>query len=172
MHNRSGEIAAAAAEFAGRWGEPLTLGLSFLIPAVIVLLWFVFGRDQKIQVLETCIPPHGMNPAEVGFVADGEANHKDLMALIPYFANKGYLSIYEYEEDKIQLTRMREMGAEEKPFAKLFFDGLFRDAEADSSGRITVKLDELPPSRKQTNARIFLRIRSMFTPSKFPANRR
>lgn len=146
MRNRSGEITAAAAGFAGRWGEPLALGMSFLIPAVIVLLWFVFGRDQKIPVSETCFPPRGMNPAEVGFVADGEANHKDLMALIPYFANKGYLSIYEYEEDKIQLIRLREMGAEEKTFAKLFFDGLFRDAEADASGRTAVKLDELPPS--------------------------
>ena len=102
----------------------MALGLG--LPIVVIILWFLFGRDKKIIPTVEFYPPEGMNPAEVGYVMDGTADKKDLLSLIIYFADKGYISIEEVDKNDFIITKLKEIDGNEKNFAQTLFLGLFR----------------------------------------------
>ena len=53
-------------------------------------------------------PPEGYNSAEVGFLYEGTADTKDIISLLIYLADKGYLKIEEisrnYKQNSIKLS--------------------------------------------------------------------
>ena len=53
----------------------------------------------------TPYPPQGMTPAEVGYVLDGTADKKDLISMILYFAEQGYLTIEQTNKKKFTLHK-------------------------------------------------------------------
>lgn len=108
-----------------------------IVPLITFILWFIFGRDPKMVKTVEFYAPDGMTPAEIGYVADGIVNNKDLSAMIVYFAEKGYLEIREYDEDKFELIKKTSIPAEEKRFAKTLFNAYFMQSDV-------VKMDELP----------------------------
>ena len=115
---------------------PLTATL-IVIPAVMLLLWFLFGRDPKIVKTVEFYPPEGMTPADMGYVIDGSVDYKDVLSLIMYLAEKGYLRITEYDKNRFRLDKLRDIDRSEKTFVRTFFRGLF---EAGDS----VETDDLP----------------------------
>lgn len=92
---------------------------------LLLLLWFLFGRDPHIVPTVEFYPPQGMTPAEVGYVLDGTADKKDLISLILYFAEKGYLTIEQTNKKKFILHKQCDIPQTEKKFARTLFDGLF-----------------------------------------------
>lgn len=116
-----------ATYIAGKIGA-MALGVG--LPIVIILLWFFFGRDKKIIPTVEFYPPEGMNPAEVGYVMDGSADKKDLLSLIMYFADKGYISIEEVDKKDFLITKLTEIDGNEKNFAQTLFLGLFRKGDS------------------------------------------
>ena len=73
----------------------LTSILSIVLPLLFVLitylLWNKFGKGK--QVIETVefYPPQGFNSAEVGFLYKGKVENEDVISLLIYLANKGYI---------------------------------------------------------------------------------
>ena len=71
-------------------------------------IWVKYGKDE--QVIETVefYPPAGYNSAEVGFLYKGYADTKDIISLLIYLADKGYLRIEEtsdrYSKKPIKLS--------------------------------------------------------------------
>ena len=112
------------------WGKIGAMAMGVLLPIVIILLWFLFGRDKKIIPTVEFYPPEGMNPAEVGYVMDGMADKKDLLSLIMYFADKGYISIEEVDKKDFLITKLAEIDGNEKNFAQTLFLGLFRKGDS------------------------------------------
>lgn len=118
------------------WAKTATVALGIVLPVLIILLWFLFGRDKKIIPTVEFYPPEGMTPAEVGFVMDNAADKKDLLSLIFYFADKGYISIQEVEKEGLfgkksfVITKLREIDGNEKNFARTLFIGLFRKGDS------------------------------------------
>ncbi len=118
------------------WAKTATVALGIVLPVLIILLWFLFGRDKKIIPTVEFYPPEGMTPAEVGFVMDNAADKKDLLSLIFYFADKGYISIREVEKEGLfgkksfVITKLREIDGNEKNFARTLFIGLFRKGDS------------------------------------------
>ena len=112
------------------WGKIGAIAMGVLLPVVIILLWFLFGRDKKIIPTVEFYPPEGMNPAEVGYVMDGMADKKDLLSLIMYFADKGYISIEEVDKKDFLITKLAEIDGNEKNFAQTLFLGLFRKGDS------------------------------------------
>ena len=93
--------------------------IMFLIPiaflGIAILLWHKFGRDN--QVIETVefYPPEGFNSLEVGFLYKGKAERKDVVSLLIYLANQGYIKIAETEEKTLfskskgfKITKLKE----------------------------------------------------------------
>lgn len=99
--------------------------LCIVIGAASLILWLIFGRDKKIIPTVEFYPPEGLNPAEVGLIVDGTADKSDLLSLIIYFADKGYLTIKQKDKKDFTLTKVKEIDTKEKKFARTLFDGLF-----------------------------------------------
>ena len=111
------------------------------IAAIIsLLLFFIFGRDDKAVETVEFYPPEDMTSAEVGYVIDGYADDPDIISLIMYYADKGYLTIEEEGEGKkktFTLHKVKDLPADSHLYETLFFNGLFM------GNREHVTLDEL-----------------------------
>ena len=118
------------------WMKPAVMGILIGVAVILALLWLLFGRDKKIIPTVEFYPPEGLTPAEVGLVIDGTADKKDLVSMIIYYAEKGYLSIEQYDKKKFRLVKLRDIDPEEKMFAKTLFNGLFENGDV-------VNLDDL-----------------------------
>ena len=157
----------------GYWVNPLSsdwagyaaVVLVFLVPLLVCLLWFFFGRNRKIGKTIEFYPPKGLTPAETGCVLHGIAGRKDLLSLVGYLADRGYLKIHQSAEDTFLLEKLRDVAEEEKSFVHTFFDGLFRQerrVNPDTLGeefeksysRAQDELEELYKRKKKRSERI------------------
>ncbi len=107
------------------WTETALLTIAPVLAALMLILWFLCGRDSHIVPTVEFYPPKGMTPAEVGYVLDGIADKKDLISLILYFAEQGYLTIEQQDQKKFILHKQCEIPQTEKKYARTLFDGLF-----------------------------------------------
>lgn len=111
--------------------------IMFLIPIIFlgisILLWYRYGRDD--QVIETVefYPPEGFNSLEVGFLYKGKAGSYDVVSLLIYLANKGYIKITEIEQKLLfsktksfKITKLKEYDGNNVN-EKLFLEGLFKN---------------------------------------------
>ena len=111
--------------------------LPLLVPVIglliAFLLWYLFGRDDKVIETVEFYPPDGMNSLEVGFAYKAVADNQDAVSLLLHLANQGYIQISEYEKKALfgkkkkdfMLKKLKEYeGTDENE--KLFFDGLFK----------------------------------------------
>ncbi len=72
------------------------IGLIILFSSFIIislLLFFLYGKDDKVYPSVEVRAPEDLNSAETGYIIDGYADQKDVISLIIYWANKGYLTI-------------------------------------------------------------------------------
>ena len=93
-----------------------------------VVLWMAFGRDDKMFPTVEFYPPDGMTPAEAGYVIDGCVDDKDVVSLILYWADKGYLEIVEKKKGDFELVKLKEHTG--KSFEKPMFNRLFKNGNA------------------------------------------
>lgn len=112
-----------------------------LIPAIlagvaVLVLFLLFGRDEQIITSIQYQPPEGLDSAAVGYIIDGKVQNKDLLSLIIYWADKGYLSIEEKRKDKLTLHMIRSLPANLPKYQKIMFDELFKTG-------LSVNIDEL-----------------------------
>lgn len=97
-----------------------------------VLIWTSMGKKKQSFPTVEFYPPQGTTSADVGFLIDGRVDPFDITSLIIYWADKGYLSITEYNTKKLfgtrksfLLTKLREMGNEVKPYERKMFSEMF-----------------------------------------------
>ena len=109
--------------------------LMFIVPSISLLLSFVlwkkYGKDE--QVIETVefYPPQGFNSLEIGFLYKGNVEDKDVISLLIYLANKGYIKISENKDKSLFstgnnfiITKLKDYDGSD-PNEKLFLTGLF-----------------------------------------------
>lgn len=106
--------------------------LSVIVSAVAGILAFVlflmYGRDKRTVETVEFYPPEGMTSAEVGYVIDGYADDEDLVSLIIYYADKGYLSIEEQGKGRHKyfvLNKLKDLPPEAKMYENIFFNNMF-----------------------------------------------
>lgn len=63
---------------------------------ILVLIKELQDHDDPVTPIITFDPPDDLDPSAVGYIVDGQADDVDMMALVPYWAKKGYVEI----EDK------------------------------------------------------------------------
>ncbi|MGI6123547.1 MAG: DUF2207 domain-containing protein [Acetivibrionales bacterium] len=97
-----------------------------------ILIWLSMGKKKQSFPTVEFYPPQGTTSADVGFLIDGRVDPFDITSLIIYWADKGYLSIAEYNTKKLfgtkksfLLTKLREMGDEVKPYERKMFSEMF-----------------------------------------------
>lgn len=78
----------------------------FVIPIVglimSILIWYKYGKNE--QVIETVefYLPHDLNSLETALLYKGKATKYDVVSLLIYLANKGYIQIIDKETDSNQ----------------------------------------------------------------------
>lgn len=108
----------------------LFASLLFILFAMIAPIWWlVRGRDKEIIETVELYPPNGMTPAEVAYLLDGDLEDEEMMFMIFYLADKGYISI-ESEENGFILRKAKAIPETEPDYLQSFKDYLFqRDAK-------------------------------------------
>lgn len=148
------------------------LGLSFLdifyiVPLIFlmisIIMWYKHGRDDKPVETVEFYPPSGFNSLEVGFLYKGYSDNKDVISLLVYLANLGYISIIETEEKRLfskskgfKLRKLKDYDGNNIN-EKLFLDNLFTKKYLDTSklpvdanGKVHIKSFELAELEEKT----------------------
>lgn len=106
--------------------------LIFVIPLVglfiSLLLWFVFGKDDKVIDTVEFNPPDGVNSLELGFLYRGYADSSDVVSLLIFLANKGYIKIKEKKNDNFEIIKIKDYDGQDEN-EKMFLDGLYEFGE-------------------------------------------
>lgn len=123
-----------------------------IIPIICIIiafiLWIKYGKDDVVVESVEFYPPNDLNSFELAHAYKGYSESNDVVSLLIYLANKGYIRIENLNKkgkDKFKFVRLREYdGANE--FEKLFMKGLFKLAKTDHSGYKEVTLTSLKDS--------------------------
>lgn len=117
-----------------------------VVPLAIVALFFSWwrrlrGRGGKSndQIPTYPYPPEGLTSAHVGAYIDQQANTRDVISLIPYWAAEGYLLI-KHEDETMMLTKDGELPSDFPSYERLLFDKMFADQEIITMKELSNKL--------------------------------
>ncbi|MCH5267010.1 MAG: DUF2207 domain-containing protein [Lachnospiraceae bacterium] len=113
------------------WPALLAILISLGGAGAAFAMWWKVGRDDPVVESIQFHPPKGLNSLEVAFAFNGRASNEDVVSLLVYLAQKGYIAIHEEAKKgllakntsfSIQKTREYDgnNGAE-----RLFMQGLF-----------------------------------------------
>jgi len=84
------------------------------------MLFRRYGREDLFVPVVRFDPPEDFSPLEVGYIADGRVDNKDLTSLIFYWADQGCLSIKEESKKDITFTRIKDPKTDKKHERNLF----------------------------------------------------
>ncbi len=98
-----------------------------------VILFLVFGIDEKPVKTVEFYAPEGMTPSEVGYIIDGSVDNRDVLSLIIYWAHKGYLTIEDTGGNAFTLRKVKDLEPGAKPFETHMFKKLFKSGDETTS---------------------------------------
>lgn len=102
------------------------LAVTFIVLTLTVGLFITAGKDEKILPSIQYQPPEGLDSAAVGYIIDGSVENKDMITLILYWADRGFLRIEEKKKGEVVLYKLRKMTKKEPDYQKYLFDQLFK----------------------------------------------
>lgn len=114
-----------AGEMTTAWMWWLMMLIIIAAPLLSILLWFRFGKDPKVVRTVEFYPPEGVSPAELGYIIDGAVDSRDIVSLIIYWANEGYLTIREDAKEQFTLIKKKDLPETAKTYEYTMFEGLF-----------------------------------------------
>lgn len=125
---------------------PMVLIIAAAALSALLLLYILLKKQKKAVQTVEFYPPEGMSSAEVGVIIDEMADDIDLISLIPWWGEKGYLTIEEVPDKKgregkhaaLLLHKVKELPADAPLYQRTLFDALFATNPRN--------LDDLPRS--------------------------
>ena len=150
-------------------------GLPILFLIISIILWRKYGKDEKVMETVEFYPPEGFNSLEVAQLYKGKAEKKDVISLLIYLANKGYIKITEMVDEASILKSKEYKITELKKYdgdnitEKLFLKGLFMSKDTykrvfgknnNQLKQNEVTLDELENKFYRTIDKILVKVNS------------
>ncbi len=141
------------------------LSLLVLVPfcllIIFFILWYKFGKDDKLPVVVEFYPPEGLSSLDVAFYFKGKVENTDVVPLLIELANEGCVKINEIKPDgkfkkksDFTIEKVSEYNGDDQN-KKLFFEGLFEKGKKQT----VTKQDLYNKFYKTVNA-IMLRVNS------------
>ena len=115
------------------------LGMTIAIFVVVGVLFIFFGRDEKIIPSIQYQPPQDMDSAVVGYVVDGSVDDQDVISLILYWADKGYLKMKEKGKDDMLFIKLCDIPKEEPRYQRRMFKALFKKKDKVKASSLKYK---------------------------------
>lgn len=124
------------------WVAFVSIAVAIMGALIAFILWYIFGRDDPVIETVEFYPPNGLNSLELAFAYKGSVDNEDVVSLLIYLAQKGYLTIREEGKKNFVIEKVKEYDGFNDA-EKIFFDGLF-------SHRSVVRKSDLTNSFYQT----------------------
>lgn len=116
-------------------------GLSTIITLLIMVLFFMFGRDPVVIESVQFDAPEGLSSADMGYVYRGMTLQKDVISLIIYWAARGYLTIEELEgSEDIMLHKIKSLPDDTPSEEKRFFKAIFKESDDVNVSTLNTKV--------------------------------
>ncbi len=108
------------------------LSISLLLcvggPLLILLLWYLSGRDPELTVVVPDYitePPDSLPPAVVGTLIDEKADMQDIVSTTIDLARRGYITMTEKKDSEYTFQRTDKSTEDLRPFEKQFVKDFF-----------------------------------------------
>lgn len=116
-----------------------SVGIILLIIAVLLLvavfvLFFIFGRDEKVVPVVEFYPPDKLNPAEISYAADMKVTQRDATSMIFYWASEGLLVYEQLDKKNFVLHKTGDISDSAPSYERAAFNALWRHGE---EGKVT-----------------------------------
>lgn len=107
----------------------------WFLPIGILLLLVNFFRGKRkinpqlsndIPIEDEHFPPSEFSPAMVGAYYDYKVNTEDIIALLPYWAEKGFIKIMS-GEDELYFKRLKSLDEDSPKYQGIIFDNIFKE---------------------------------------------
>ena len=141
-------------ELDGNWSLAAIILVMAGVSLLLLLLWVIGGKDPKVRKQTVTKPIEGLSPVELGYVFNSEVRTRDVLHMILQFAQKGYLSISEYEPKRYRIIKGKRPVGEENAYSILFEDVY--------KGR-AVDMDKIPARLERIRASIENDVAAGFT---------
>ena len=107
------------------------LAVAGIILLVTAVMFLIFGKDGELIRSVQFQPPQGLDSAEVGYIIDGRVEDRDIISLIIYWADQGFLTMRENGEKDLYLEKTGTPLPEDAPeYAKVFYNRIFKKGSA------------------------------------------
>ncbi len=113
------------------WKIYVLFGLPIISLLIAIFLWAKYGKDDEVIETVEFYPPEGYNSLEVGYLYSGHASNEDVISLLVYLANKGYIRIDEEQKDSklrdksnFKVTKLKDYDGTNS-YERTFLEGLF-----------------------------------------------
>ena len=114
----------------GSWSiTAITLMMTGL-SLVLLIMWMIGGKDPRVKKEKVTRPIEGLTPVELGYIFNSEVRTRDVLNLLLHFAQKGYLTISEYEPKRYRLIRGKAPVNEERMYRnafKILFEDVYKN---------------------------------------------
>ena len=133
----------------GSWSITAIMLIMAGLMLILFILWIIGGKDPKVRKTMVTKPIEGLSPIELGYVFNSEVRTRDVLHMLIQFAQKGYLTISEYEPKRYKLYRGKAPVGEERMYRNAF-NILFEDVY---KGR-ALGMDKIGPKVEKIRAAI------------------
>lgn len=83
-------------------------------------------RKSSVEVVEF-YPPDDLDSAQVGYIVDESADLEDIMSLIPYWGNKGYIKIKDLNKKEYSVEKIKDLPENVPLHQRTLFALLFKN---------------------------------------------
>lgn len=112
--------------------KKLLFSIPFAITGLMLYLYQLLGRqkDNESGPLQY-FPPHDLTPAEVGTFYDYKVNRRDIISLLPYWGELGYVKIkpIEGKDGDMSFYKLQDIADNRPAYEQEFFKELFSDGD-------------------------------------------
>lgn len=107
----------------------------YAFPIPILLFGFFFrywkkhGSNEELGLSNEAVyyPPKNIAPPEIGTFTDFVVHDHDVISLIPYWAQKGFITIETMEDEEMKITKVKDLGSSGESYENTLFDQIFED---------------------------------------------
>lgn len=147
----------------------IVFSIIIVVSSVVIFIAITESYEKPVQTVEF-YPPEGIGSAEVGYIIDSSADTVDLLSLVPYFAEKGYLKIREIPKknnpekiDYLELEKITEIDDAEPEYKKTIFSGLFKNGNVCNMKKLGEDFGKSIQKAKSELASIYKKEKALYT---------
>lgn len=149
----------------------MIIAISIMFVLITFYLWLKYGKeDNDMEVIEEFYPPKECNSLEAGYIYKRYIEKKDVVSLLIYLANKGYLKIEQTTDQGIfkkskgfRIIKIKEYEGNNE-IEKIFLEELFFHSDNSVTGlqlkdnfeKATEKVKKIISDNKENKEKFFL----------------